>query len=325
METKIKESKEERAARIQANKARLEAEKQEAAERRSNSEPKVCSRDYMLFPVEMRDEEMPSNSDYCKRIVGQINGGDFLLNQCSPVYELVPNIEIFPKIEEVLDNNGIKYVAKYTHVKHVRFYADYTITDNRYAYNMNGTGDTIQPMLRVQHSYNGLTKYRITFGYFRLVCSNGLVIPVKEMEEFNLVIVGKHTESIKLSFKKLDIMLHNFTQNAKQITTQITAKYEQLGGVWVANPQDRIAEVLKACDIAAVDNNKFNTIDNILERIEKEANSNALGYNGKVNDWLIYNGINQYLNDNDRNIAVPEKRMETDSKVLEYLLEYEPA
>lgn len=319
------EAKDERIARIQANKERRDAERRMKEEKRDNAAPKICTRDYILFPVEMRDEEMPSNSDYCKRIVGQINGGDFLLNQCSPIYELVPNSEIFPKIEEVLTNNGIEYEATYTHVKHVRFYADYRITDKRYAYTMNIGGDSIEPMLRVQHSYNGLTKYRITFGYFRLVCSNGLVVPVKEMEEFNLVIVGKHTESIKLSFKKLDIMLHNFTMNAKQITTQITTKYEQLGGVWVEKPEDRIAEVLKACDIAAVDNSKFNTVDNIVKRIEKEANNPSLGYNGRVNDFLIWNGINQYINDNSINIAVPEKRMETDSKVLEYMLEYEPA
>ncbi len=314
------------ATRIATNKARREERKREIAERRNNAAPTICTRDYILFPVEMRDEVMPSNSDYCKRIVGQINGGDFLLNQCSPIYELVPNSEIFPKIEEVLTNNGIEFEATYTHVKHVRFYADYIITDKRYAYTMSIGGDSIQPMLRVQHSYNGLTKYRIIFGYFRMVCTNGLVVPVQEMKEFNLVIVGKHTESIKLSFKKLDIMLHNFTQNAKQITAQITSKYEKLGGVWVEKPEDRIAEVLKACEIAAVDTAKFNTVDNILERIEKELkDSRMANYNGRVNDWLIYNGINQYLNDNERNIAVPEKRMETDSKVLEYMLEYEPA
>jgi hypothetical protein len=45
-----------------------------------------------------------------------------------------------------------------------------------------------------------------------------------------------------------------------------------------------------------------------------------LGYKGVVNDFLIYNGINQYLNDDNRNIQVPEKRMETDSLVLEHML-----
>ncbi len=53
----------------------------------------------------------------------------------------------------------------------------------------------------------------------------------------------------------------------------------------------------------------------------KEADKVGLGYNGKVTDWLVYNGINQYIYDDSRNIVVPEKRMETDSKVFEYMLE----
>lgn len=275
----------------------------------------------ILFPVEVRDEEMASNSEYSKRIVGQINGEDFLLNQCSPRYELVPNNDIFPNIENVLRGNNIKFMAKYRHVDHVRFYADYTITDSRYAFSIAGT-DKVQPMLRVQHSYNGLTKYRIMFGYFRVVCSNGLVIPVKEMKDYNLVIVGKHTESIKNSFEKLNAMLVNFSNNAKEITQKIVSKYELLGGRMVTNVQDRVKEVLNASGIIAVDNNKFNTINDIVGKITTELKKpETAGFNGKVNDWLVYNAINQYINDNNRNIAVPEKRIETDSKVFEYMLE----
>jgi hypothetical protein len=61
-----------------------------------------------------------------------------------------------------------------------------------------------------------------------------------------------------------------------------------------------------------------------LARITEEADDKRWGYDGEVNDWLVYNGINQYVNDNDLNIAAPEKRRETDSKVLEYMLEYPP-
>ena len=71
-----------------------------------------------------------------------------------------------------------------------------------------------------------------------------------------------------------------------------------------------------------VDNSKFNTMNDITNRITAEANKTGLGYNGRVNDWLIYNGINQYINDDNLNIASPEKRREKDSKVLEYMLEY---
>ena len=281
----------------------------------------ICGIEDILFPVEVRNEEMPSNKEYSKRVVGQINGGDFLLNQCSNIYKLIANADIFPNIEAVLDANGIEYEVTYRHINHVRFYADYIITDKRYAYTMKGTSDKIMPMLRVQHSYNGLTKYRIIFGYYRLVCSNGATIAVAEMKRFNLVIVGKHTEAIKRSFDKLNEMLVYFSNNANLIVGAITEKYESLGGRWVAKPEDRVKEVLEATKITIVDNSKFNTLNDIMSRISVESNKSGLGYNGRVNDWLIYNGINQYLNDNNRNIATPEVRMQKDSKVLEYMLE----
>lgn len=115
-------------------------------------------------------------------------------------------------------------------------------------------------------------------------------------------------------------MLQNFGQNAKQVTSDIVAKYELLGGRAVTNVQDRITEVLKAVKVTAVDNSKFNTVNDIVNRITKEATDPTLGYGGRVNDWLIYNGINQYLH-SDRTIVAPELRMETDSKVFEYMLE----
>lgn len=280
----------------------------------------ICELKDILFPVEVREEEMASNKEYSYRVVGQINDEDFLLNQCSDVYKLIPNDEIFPNVEQVLDANGIEYEVEYKHINNVRFYADYKITDKRYAYKLKGTNDLICPMLRVQHSYNGLTKYRIIFGYFRFICENGMVVPVEELKRYNLVIIGKHTEAIKKSFIKLNQMLVYFCAEAAEIVGSVTAKYEILNSRVVTSLEDRLTGVLEATGITAVANAKFNTIQDITGRIMKEANTVGLGYNGRVTDWLIYNGINQYINDDSRNIVVPEKRQETDSKVFEYML-----
>jgi hypothetical protein len=280
-----------------------------------------CTLQDLLFDVKIIDNPKRTNSEYCRIVVGQVDDGEPMeLNYCSKRYELVPNSLIFPKIEEILNQAGIEFEVEYTHINNVRFYADYTITDKRYGYTMIGTNDTIQPQLRVQHSYNGLTKYKIIFGYFRLVCANGLVIAVNEMKQFNLCLTGKHTTSINHSLIELNAMLINFSNNAKQVTQAIVTKYELLGGRMVTNLNDRLAEVLAANKIAAIDNSKFNTLTDISNRIMAEANNPSLGYNGMVNDWLVYNGINQYLYDDSRNIAAPEKRMEVDSKVFEYML-----
>lgn len=288
--------------------------------KKENQGTVICSLEELCFPVVINDNPRKTNREYSKVITGIIDEEEMDLNYCSPVYQLVENKEIFPNIENVLNINKIEFEVSYKHINYVRFYADYVITDSRYAYKMNNTNDVIQPMIRVQHSYNGLTKYRIIFGYFRLVCTNGLTVPIEEMEEFNLCIVGKHTDSIKHSFVELNEMLRYFASDALLITGTIVGKFELLGSKWTDKPMERIEEILTANKIIMIDTSKFNTLNDIMERIMYEANMPNLGYNGRVNDWLIYNGINSYICDDSRNIVAPELRIEKDQKVLEYML-----
>jgi len=318
-----------------------------------------CTLEELCFPVELRDNPRYTNREYSKVVTGELmvdapmdmddimqltpkqidmlheslkSNPDFHptkkvkdevdLNYCSPIYQLVPNSDIFPEVERILKEAGIEFSVEYSHTKNARFYGNYTIEDPRFAYKMKGTKDVIKFIWNYQHSYNGLTKYKGAAGFYRLICTNGLVIPVEEMAEYNLEIQGKHTASILNSLKEFKGIMENLTNNLGTVKTSIVQKYEMLGGRVVTEVEDRIEEVLKATKITPVANSKFNTINDILARIEKEANDKDLGYGGKVNDWLVYNGINQYVNDDDRNIAAPEKRRETDSKVLEYMLQY---
>lgn len=269
----------------------------------------------IMFDVEVNDNPRNTNTEYCKVVTGIIDGEEFDLNYCSDRYELVPNSEIFPVVRQILLNKGIQFTEHYSHINHARFYASYVIEDQRYAYRIGGSADVVKPMLKVQHSYNGLTKYMITFGYYRLVCSNGLVIPVEEMKEYNLSMVGKHTKSIKDSLSKLNASLSYFADNAAQITLAITAKYETLAGNFVEKWEDRVLEVLNTNKIAVVEGSK-NTVSHITNTILKEADL----YGGRVNDWLIYNAVNRYIYDDAINAKAPEARAELDRKVFESLL-----
>lgn len=282
----------------------------------------ICTLNDLCFPVELINNPNKTNREYSKIVTGIIDGEEFDLNYCSPIYELVPNEMIFPKVEEILNRHNIAFSVVYSHTNNARFYGNYTIEDSRFSYKMKGTNDEIKFIWNFQHSYNGLTKYKGIAGFFRLVCSNGLVVPVEEMNEYNLVVQGKHTSSILKSLDQFSQILTDVTNNLETVKTSIVKKYEILGGTWVKKPEDRLKEVLQANKIAIIENAKFNTLNDIMNNVMSEANNVGLGYNGKVNDWLIYNSINQYIHDDDRNIAAPEKRRETDSKVLEYMLEY---
>ncbi|MFW6220004.1 MAG: DUF932 domain-containing protein [bacterium] len=292
--------------------------KAKAAENKAkNSEKPVTGLDDLLFPVEkVQVTDYDCNSDYAYDIFAYPNGRKLRVNSCSDRYELIPNAEIFPTLEQILDNAGIEYTVKYSHINFARFYANYIIEDQKLAYKVAGTSDIIKPMITVQHSYNGLTMYKIVFGYFRLVCSNGLTIPVEDMKAYNLSIVGRHTESVKRSFDQLKNTLQHFTTNADQISLAITAKFDTLAKNEVTNVTDRITEVLKNNSIVIKDTKSFSTVNYIQNVISSEIDL----YGGVTNDWLIYNAINQYINDSKLNIKPPEKRAELDSKVLESML-----
>jgi hypothetical protein len=337
----------------------------------------TCSLEELCFPVELIDNPRRTNSEYTKIVRGVISqkvpyfsneelilmketltptefqtmldenpkvkkiDSEIDLNYCSNVYELVPNSEIFPKVEEIFKTLGIAYKATYSHTNHARFYGDFVIEDPRFSYKMDGTNDEIKFIWNFQHSYNGLTKYKGIAGYHRLICSNGLTIPIKEMKRFNLSLEGKHTNSILHSLEQFQNILIDLVANFENVNKTIISRYEKLGGSFVANVEDRVREVLnvmgivnkeKEKDVAtmsvkeqAMYNKLIETnqekVNSILDKINYEANHTTLGYNGKVNNWLIYNGINSYIFDDNRNIASPEVRREKDSKVLEYLLE----
>jgi len=310
------------AKRIEENRLKREAREAEIQARRNAGTQQPTTLTDLCFPVELIDNPNKTNQEYSKIVTGIVDGEEIDLNYCSPRYELVPNEMIFPKVEEIFKQQGIEFTVEYTHTQNARFYGRFTIEDDRFNHKMKDTNDVIKFIWNFQHSYNGLTKYKGVAGFYRLVCENGLVVPVKEMKEFNLVLEGKHTSSILRSLDQFQQILVNVTGDLGKVKTAITDQYEKLGGVWVKKPEDRIKEVLTASKIAMVDNSNFNTVNDISKRIEKEVRDASLGYNGRVNDWLIYNGINQYINDDSLNIAAPEKRRETDSKVLEYMLEY---
>lgn len=283
----------------------------------------ICSLNDLTFPVELRDNERKTNREYSKVVSGVVDNEVMDLNYCSPVYQLVPNSDIFPVVEKILKDKEIDFSVQYSHTQHARFYGNFIIEDPRFAYIMDkSSNDMIKFIWNFQHSYNGLTKYMGVAGFYRLVCSNGVVVPVKEMKEHNLIVQGKHTASILNSLKEFSGIIENITNNLGVVKTSIVQKYELLGGRNVPNVQNRIKEVLAATKITAVDNSKFNTVNDITARILKEAKDTGLGYNGRVDDWLVWNGINQYIYDDTRNIAAPEKRRDTDSKVLEYMLEH---
>lgn len=268
----------------------------------------------LLFPVfkalvsEMLGVDTISSTEY--GIFGYVNGRDkkpVLINTCSDVYELLPNSDLFPVIEKILNDAKIKFEVTYKMIDFSRFYADYTL--NTGGVSVGNSKDEIFPILRIEHSYNGLLKYKMTFGWFRMICTNGLTIPVEGKENENITIVGKHTAKILESLKQLIEKITYFTENGEKFTK----KYKVIADRWVKNWSARVEEVINATGIG-----KRGTAQ-ILAKIQEEA---AILSDGKVNDWLIYNAFNFHIynaktNDGKEYATAPNLRHDQDKKIFE--------
>jgi hypothetical protein len=272
------------------------------------------SREKILFPVEMVPTSellggiiTPSDSAYS--IVATINKKRHLLQTCSGQYNLKENKDIFPVIEKMLDDAGIKYTSKFSHIGYSKFYAEYVFTER---FTSVGTEeDIIFPMLNVTSSYNGKLPMSLGFGLHRQVCSNGLTMPFPSRHNFNQTV--KHTD-------KLEIVFGAWIESIKRFIDEFTKKREEnkfltnldiMAGREVKNIKARIEDVKKA-----VKDFPVRTIDLAIEIATAE--TDRLGYK-HGNDWLVYNGMNEALFSN-RSTKHPEFKAEIDAKLFDWIL-----
>jgi hypothetical protein len=261
----------------------------------------------LLFDVKLVNTEeafgMKANNDVSKAVIANIKGENKILNVCSEKYCLVPNNEIFLPIEMALTEKGIKYEAKYNMVDNSKFYADYIIKEESMKIS-DGFNDTVYPKISVTHSYNGLLKYKISVGYFRMVCSNGLVIPIKDYEN-NFAKMGKHTEKLNNTLHEFFMVFERFLND----TTTIGKEFQKLNDKVVFNISDRLNSVAEKTAYPV------RLVDVANEIINKELTK----YETPKTDLLIYNGMNEALMTADISMH-PEFRTKIDSEVFQHIL-----
>jgi hypothetical protein len=265
----------------------------------------------LLFKVEKVEvTEYPTISDFGYQIFGYPNGVKTLLNCCSERYRLIPNVDIIPNVLQVLDKTGLKYSVSYRMIDYSVFYVDIIISDDRYY--IGTKQDKLQMKISIAHSYNNSEKYHISMGTFhRVKCTNGLWMTKYDTEKYGLNIIGKHTEKINESLHMFENKLNFVLTN--DVFQKCLESFQPLFDNWVEKWTDRVEEVMKVAAIGTTANN----VNHVASQIRKEASEL---YNGKVNDWLIYNGVNHLLFDDNSNVALDAARKVKDSKVLEYLL-----
>lgn len=264
----------------------------------------------IFFPVRKVpvDEIMPGYqhpSGINHAIVVNIpEGVERVVQYCSELYTLIPNVDILVPFERELS----KYykIEKNIRMYHwSRFYIDFIIKEK--GIKVGSKEDLIFPRVTLINSYDGSVKYNFMAGFFRLICSNGLMISegdVKQIKSMHTPKIGAET-----SFEAVLEMVSGF-MSVLEDTSEV---YQELQDQSVKDWMERIEEVLE--------NTKFPRT--LHEDIQARMSLELDAHKGlEPTDWLVYNAFNYQLNHHEDLKAKQSKKDAMDQEVLEYLLKY---
>ncbi len=273
----------------------------------------MCKIETILFDVEKKSTTEIGYGGTAGRnavVIGEIDGVPHLLNLCSQNYELINNKLVFPEIENMLNDMGVEFTACYSHRNFTRFYADYNL--NLEGLTIGGGTDKIVPQIHVEHSYDSSLKFKMELGFHRLVCSNGLTMPISEKElkkagYSSVSISRKHSfENMQKSFSDFKIFMKELLDG--DVFKTASKKYEVLFDTKVEKLNERILEVIS---VTGVFDKKLVSV------AEGLVNYEAKLLKTEPNEWLVYNAINSLIFDNEVNSKSIEERRKMDARVFE--------
>lgn len=229
-----------------------------------------------------------------------------IVNSCSEDYKLVPNREIIEPLADSLHANFKVKVSNVSLGDYARTIVDLVLVPNKLAILEK---DDIYGRVRLTNSYDGKIKFSYSYGFYRLICSNGLSIPISESTHFkSLHVVGEKMELDKLTDKVLRDT-QGFIKNSKELSSV----FHELADFThtEASAQKRIAEVLEFTDYPK------KTAQIAEERLRKE---HSMGF--PLSDYLIYNALNFGLHNNPESRMQLHKIESIDMEVLNFLTKY---
>lgn len=135
------------------------------------------------------------------------------------------------------------------------------------------------PMIRIQNSHNGLSSFQISSGFYRLVCSNGLILPESELSSARI----KHVKSMENDV--IEACYKILTEMPNQM-----AMIEEMQSITLSNDERRyLAEgsvnLVFDADVIELNKNKIDLAQKLLTTRRYEDKPNTL--------WNTFNVIQE--------------------------------
>lgn len=263
----------------------------------------------IYFPVEkvpvkeiMPGYEHPSGISHAI-VVTKPDGTKRVVQYCSNTYYLVPNNTIIPIFEKEI-SRFFKIEKRIRAFNWAIFSIDFLLKDKLISIMDE---DLILLRITMINSYNGSRKYHFQTGFFRVICSNGMMIPAGSVNK----ITAMHTPKLgkETSFEAVLEMTSKFLSEASEIAEVYYELQEQPVSDWMM----RIEEVAEGTKFP------ISLKEDVTDRMYQELLALP---EAEPNDWLVYSAFNYQLNYNEEFKAKESKREEMDQDVLAYLLKY---
>lgn len=228
-----------------------------------------------------------------------------VVNFCSGQYNLVKNEDVIKPLESIFKDEGFEIEAKYSMTNFCRFFVDYVIKNNS---TRVVKGDNVFPKIRLQNSYDGKLRLTFDFGLYRLICSNGLSVPVVGGNKALKLTHTPYSSSVNAleeavgSVKEFMGALKPLIEPFKEMAAKTLEEQEAL---------EVVQKIIKDTRYPA------KQLDNVMANLKREQESFKLA---QPNLWVLYNAMNSVL---CHNFAIGmdfNKRNQVDTQVLRLIL-----
>lgn len=243
-----------------------------------------------------------------------------ILSFCSSTYNLRENQTLYKPLEKLMKDQKIPFDRKIKIVDGTKFYVDYIIRERVTSLTVND----ILPKFSIWNSYDGTVKTVLKFGFYRVVCANGLMRPIGN----SVNIAKKHRKAVSAE-DGIDLSIatsNEIVTSVQQFLTEIKQDmqvYEQMNAV--------AADVSKILEVSEKLKFSKNILETAVERYKLEtAKNSGLTYvneNGEIvkHDgspstlYTVYNALNfAVYNCNQKEL--PEAKLKRDQGILQEIM-----
>lgn len=154
--------------------------------------------------------------------------------------------------------------------------------------------DSGHPELTIMNSYNGECSLKFNLGFYRLICSNGLTIPMPGFDEVNYD-SGKRRHIAGPKMSEFNRHLDERIIAALEGLKGLGAKFEQMSSMAVSRGQE--ATIIAQLGLTKGQRKQYDSI-----------RGGVYGRDTEGNLWAIYNAVNEAIRRSQRSEFATEMR-----------------